>query len=117
MYSSMSTFFCLALLLGGSSVLAQANHTPTIKELLTLKNTGSPKMLSDGRFIAYEVRETNWQDNQFIRQLWLVNAATGGNFQLTRGKKSADGASWDSSHVRHAGDCSLSSRSWSSTAQ
>jgi dipeptidyl aminopeptidase/acylaminoacyl peptidase len=75
-------------------ILAQPKHTPNIEEMLNLKYVGSPQISPDGRFVAYEVQETNWKENQFIQQLWLVNVATGRSFQLTRGKKSADGASW-----------------------
>ena len=74
--------------------LAQARHTPSIEEMLSLKYLGSPRISPDGNFIAYEVQESNWKDNRFVRQLWLVNVATGRSFQLTHGKKSADGASW-----------------------
>jgi len=77
-----------------ASTLAQAKRTPTIEEMLSLKYLSSPRISPDGNFIAYELQETNWKDNQFIRQLWLVNVAKGRSFQLTRGKKSADGASW-----------------------
>jgi dipeptidyl aminopeptidase/acylaminoacyl peptidase len=72
----------------------QAKYTPTLEESLSLRSIGSAKISPDGRFVAYEVRETNWKDNEFVHQLWLVNVATGKSFQLTRGKKSASGADW-----------------------
>ncbi|MGB9432542.1 MAG: hypothetical protein WBQ89_09895, partial [Candidatus Acidiferrum sp.] len=74
--------------------VGQAKHTPTLEESLSLKSIGAPKISPDGRFVAYEVREANWKDNEFVHQLWLVNVATGKSFQLTRGKKSAGGADW-----------------------
>jgi dipeptidyl aminopeptidase/acylaminoacyl peptidase len=74
--------------------LAQARHTPSIEEMLSLKYIESPKISPDGSLVVYELQETNWKDNQFIRQLWLVNVATGRSFQLTRGKKSTGGAWW-----------------------
>jgi Tol biopolymer transport system component len=88
------TFLGLAFFLSASSIFGQSKHTPSIEEMLNLKYVDSPAIAPDGRFIAYEVQETNWKDNQFIRQLWLVNVATGRSFQLTYGNKSADGASW-----------------------
>ena len=72
----------------------QAKHTPTLDEGLSLRTIGSPKISPDGRFVVYQERETNWKDNEFVRQLWLVNVATGKSIQLTRGKKSAGGAEW-----------------------
>jgi dipeptidyl aminopeptidase/acylaminoacyl peptidase len=74
--------------------VGQSKHTPTLEESLSLKSIGAPKISPDGRFVAYEVREANWKDNEFVHQLWLVNVATGKSFQLTRGKKSAGGADW-----------------------
>ncbi len=72
----------------------QAKHSPTLEEALSLRTIGSPKISPDGRFVVYQERETNWKDNEFVRQLWVVNVATGKSIQLTRGKKSAGGAEW-----------------------
>jgi dipeptidyl aminopeptidase/acylaminoacyl peptidase len=73
---------------------AQAKHTPTIQEALSLKSIGSPKISPDGRLVAYEVQEADWKGNDYVRQLWLVNVETGKSIPLTRGKKSAGGADW-----------------------
>ena len=73
---------------------AQAKHTPTIDESLSLKTLGSPMISPDGRFVAYRMYETNWKDNEFVSQLWLINLATGANFQLTRGKHSPGSVEW-----------------------
>lgn len=73
---------------------AQVKHTPTLQESLSLKSVGSPKISPDGRNIVYQVQETNWKDNEFVQQIWLVSVATGKSFQLTRGKKSAGAAEW-----------------------
>ncbi|HUN64386.1 MAG TPA: S9 family peptidase [Candidatus Sulfotelmatobacter sp.] len=74
--------------------IGQTKHTPTLEEELSVKAVGSPKISPDGRFVAYEVRETNWKDNEFVHQIWLVDVQTGKSLQLTRGKKSAGGADW-----------------------
>jgi dipeptidyl aminopeptidase/acylaminoacyl peptidase len=73
---------------------AQTKHTPTLEESLSLKSIGSAKISPDGRFVAYEMQQANWKDNEFVRQLWLLNTETGKALQLTRGKKSAGGAEW-----------------------
>ena len=75
-------------------LLAQEKHVATSEEILSLKLINSPKISPDGKFVAYRVRETNWKDNEFVHQLWLVNVASGEKFQLTRGKKSASPAEW-----------------------
>jgi dipeptidyl aminopeptidase/acylaminoacyl peptidase len=76
------------------SLLAQAKHTPTIPEALSLKSIGSPKISPDGRLVAYEAQEADWKGNDYVRQLWLANVETGRSIPLTRGKKSAGAADW-----------------------
>lgn len=77
-----------------STTFAQAKHTPTIDEQLSLKAVSGQQISPDGRYVAYRVRETNWEDNLYVRQLWIVNISTGTSFQLTRGKKSIEGFRW-----------------------
>jgi dipeptidyl aminopeptidase/acylaminoacyl peptidase len=73
---------------------AQVKHTPTLDEMLSLKTISSPRISPDGRFVVYKLRETNWTDNAYVSQLWLMNVASGASFQLTRGKKSVEQAEW-----------------------
>lgn len=82
-------FLALPALLSG-----QVKHTPTLDEMLSLKTISSPKISPEGRFVAYQMRETNWKDNAYVSQLWLMNVATGTSFQMTRGKKSAGQQEW-----------------------
>jgi dipeptidyl aminopeptidase/acylaminoacyl peptidase len=85
----------LALLLFFGAVLpAQTTHTPSLDESLQLKAVTGPRISPDGRFVAYRLRETDWKENAYVRQIWLINVATGRNFQLTRGKKSVDSLEW-----------------------
>lgn len=77
-----------------STTFAQAKRTPTIDEQLSLKAVSGQQISPDGRYVAYRVRETNWEDNLYVRQLWIVNISTGTSFQLTRGKKSIEGFRW-----------------------
>lgn len=85
--------YLLGLILPGL-LFGQAKHTPTFDEALSLKMISSAKISPDGRFVVYQMRETDWKDNAYVSQLWVVNLTTGGAFQLTRGKKSADEAEW-----------------------
>jgi len=77
-----------------STTFAQAKRAPTIDEQLSLKAVSGQQISPDGRYVAYRVRETNWEDNLYVRQLWIVNISTGTSFQLTRGKKSIEGFRW-----------------------
>ena len=69
-------------------------HVPTIEELLNLKTIGSARVSPDGRYIAYTVRETDFEQDAYITQIWLVEVKTGETFQLTRGEKSSSNPKW-----------------------
>ena len=66
--------FCLGF---ASTGFAQTKHTPTIDEQLSLKAINGNQISPDGRYVAYRVRETNWEDNLYVSQLWIVNVSTG----------------------------------------
>lgn len=76
------------------ALCAQTKHTPSLEESLSLKTINGARISPDGKFIAYRVRETDWKENAYVPQIWLVNTATGASFQLTRGKKSGDAPEW-----------------------
>jgi dipeptidyl aminopeptidase/acylaminoacyl peptidase len=84
----------LALIGASHPIQAQTKHTPSLTESLSLKGLSGQEISPDGKFIAYRVRETDWKENAYVRQIWLVNTATGESFQLTRGKKSAGAMEW-----------------------
>jgi dipeptidyl aminopeptidase/acylaminoacyl peptidase len=84
----------LALLFTVALRAQTTKHTPSLDESLQLKNIVGPRISPDGRFIAYRLRETDWKENAYVRQIWMINVATGENFQLTRGKKSIDSLEW-----------------------
>ena len=83
--------FCLGF---ASTGFAQTKRTPTIDEQLSLKSISGNQISPDGHYVAYRVRETNWEDNLYVSQLWIVNISTGASFQLTRGKKPIGGFRW-----------------------
>jgi dipeptidyl aminopeptidase/acylaminoacyl peptidase len=84
----------LAITFSVQIISAQTRHTPTLDESLSLKAINGERISPDGRLVAFRVRETNWEDNSYIRQLWIADVATGKSFQLTRGKKSIEGFEW-----------------------
>lgn len=73
---------------------AQPAKAPTIDQLLELKRAGSPAISPDGRFVAYTIRETDWEDDAYETQIWLADVKTGGMRQLTRGSKSSSSPAW-----------------------
>ncbi len=79
--------FALALVL---SAAARAT-VPTIDESLSMKSVAGAQISPDGRYVAYSVQQTNWDENDFVSQIWIAVTATGERYQLTSGKKSVDG--------------------------
>ncbi len=76
----------LAALASGAPAAAQS-----IDDLIALKRvTGTPAISADGRRVAYQVRETNWDDNAYETEIWIADttAARSGR-QLTNAKKSS----------------------------
>ena len=89
------------LVLAGAAVpgaqtapLALPRVPPTADQILSLKRAGSPEISPDGRWVAYTVRETNWDDNAYETEIWLANAATATTRQLTNAKKSSQAPAW-----------------------
>src|ERR1051325_6565752 len=77
-------------------------QTPTIEQSLNLKTAGSPRISRDGRFIAYTVSETNWEENAFDTQIWMSMTSTGERYQLTHAKKSSNDPRWSPDSKRLA---------------
>jgi dipeptidyl aminopeptidase/acylaminoacyl peptidase len=77
-----------------SAAVALSSTTPTIDQSLEMKGAFSPEISPDGKRVVYEVSRTNWEDNAFERDLWIVDTATGDAHQLTASKKSSTNAAW-----------------------
>ena len=83
-----------ALLLSLSAVRPSAqSSSPSIDDLLNLKRVGSPSLSPDGRSVAYTLRETNWDDNEFETEIWVASAGAEPR-QVTRGRKSSSQPAW-----------------------
>ena len=66
----------------------------TVDQILSLKRVASPEISPDGRWVAYTVRDTNWDDKAYETEVWLADAATGATRQLTNAKKSSQSPAW-----------------------
>jgi dipeptidyl aminopeptidase/acylaminoacyl peptidase len=84
---------CSLIVLPGAA-FSQEGHNATLAETLSRSSLRSPAISPDALSVAYLQRETNWKENEFVWQLWLVNVATGKSVQLTRGKKSIESVEW-----------------------
>src|SRR5215207_11274791 len=77
-----------------SLLFGAAAQTPTVEQSLSLKSASTARISPDGRFVAYQVQETNWADNAFETEIWMANVATGERYQLTNAKKSSSAPQW-----------------------
>jgi dipeptidyl aminopeptidase/acylaminoacyl peptidase len=96
----------LLVLFLASFALAQSSKTPTLEQSLSMKSVASPRISPDGRFVAYQVQETNWEENAFENEIWIAVVATGERYQLTNAKKSSTNPqwSWDSKRLAFVSD-------------
>ena len=92
-------FLLTAATLGAATI-------PTIDESLSMKSVSGPQISPDGRYVAYHVLSTNWDENAFVTQIWIASTVTGERYQLTSGKKSSTGPRWapDSHHLAFVSD-------------
>ena len=67
---------------------------PTIDALISLKRAASPAISPDARWVAYTIRETNWDENIYETEIWLADAQLGSTRQLTNGRKSSNAPAW-----------------------
>jgi dipeptidyl aminopeptidase/acylaminoacyl peptidase len=72
-----------------SVVALSAQTAPSIDDILNLKRVGNPAISPDGRRVAYTVRETNWDENEYETEIW-----TGNERPLTSGRRSSQQPAW-----------------------
>lgn len=89
-----------ALLFLPATIVAQTqsasvpSSVPSIKQALDMKSVSDPQISPDGRYVAYLVTHTDWDQNAFVRQIWISVVATGERYQLTEGEKSSTDPRW-----------------------
>jgi Tol biopolymer transport system component len=59
-----------------------------------MKSVGGAQISPDGRYVAYSVTQTDWDENEFVQRIWIALPATGERYQLTGGKKNSSGPVW-----------------------
>jgi dipeptidyl aminopeptidase/acylaminoacyl peptidase len=92
----------VSLSLLAASPSADQAKVPTIDQMIELKRAGAPAISPDGRRVAYTVRETDWEENAFDTEIWIVDAADPQPRQLTRGEKSSTSPQWSPDGTRLA---------------
>ena len=90
----MKYFSPLILLVGLVSTYSGLAQAPTIDQSIAMKSVSNPQLSPDGRWVAYTLTRTNWEENAYDTDIWLTNTATGDKFQLTHSKKSNSNPAW-----------------------
>lgn len=69
-------------------------RVPSIDRLIELKRPSGPALSPDGSMVAYVVTETNWDENAYETEIFLVPSTGGEPVQLTRARKSSASPAW-----------------------
>ena len=68
---------------------------PDIDSLIELATPTNPQIAPDGAAIAYVINQPDWEENQYINQIWLIaNDPTAEPRQLTFTKKGSTAPCW-----------------------
>ncbi|MBK8902182.1 MAG: S9 family peptidase [Anaerolineaceae bacterium] len=53
--------------------MTDAKHIPMIQELIELPTLETAQISPDGRLVAYELSQPDWEKDSYISQIWLVS--------------------------------------------
>ena len=71
-----------------------AGNVPTSEQSLSWKTVSGARMSPDGSMIAYQVHETDWKENEFRTQIWIVRTRDKSAYPLTASAKSSSAPEW-----------------------
>lgn len=82
---------------------APPGETPTIDQLIALKRAASPSISPNAQWVAYTIRDANWDENSYHTEIWLADTKSGELRQLTsHAKKSSTSPAWSPDGARLA---------------
>ena len=53
-------------------VLGQERKNPSFEEVISLQNIGNPKISPDGKHVLFTKSGTDWKNNRFDTEIWLI---------------------------------------------
>lgn len=68
-----------------AAAVAQAAAPFTAQDLVMMKRVSDPRISPDGEHVAYVLRTTDLDANKGVKQVWMVDRATGRSRQVTGG--------------------------------
>ena len=75
----------------------------TVDDLLKVETIDRAWISPDGRWVAYMVTSTDFDQDAFVTQLWATETATGKKVQLTKGPRSSGSSPIAAAYSRAAG--------------
>jgi dipeptidyl aminopeptidase/acylaminoacyl peptidase len=89
----MKSFAAALALIVAAPVLA-ASHPFDVHDLVMMDRVSDPALAPDGKTIAFQVRETDYDANKGKNGIWVVPAAGGKSLRLTDKALNASGPRW-----------------------
>ena len=68
----MKKIFIAASLFSSTILFAQKDASVSFEKWISLKSVGGPVISPDGKIIVYGVSSTDWANNSYDNELWMV---------------------------------------------
>ncbi|MGH8517515.1 MAG: TolB family protein, partial [Panacagrimonas sp.] len=77
------------------TVIGAAQAAPfTAQDLVMMKRVSDPRLSPDGAHVAYTLRTTDLDGNKGVKQVWMVDRASGRSRQVTSGSGNSHTPRW-----------------------
>ena len=86
----MRKIFIASIFLSSTALFAQKDASVSFEKWISLKSYGGPIISPDGKIIVYSVSGTDWANNAYDNELWMVKDGEV-PVQLTRTNKNSSG--------------------------
>ena len=86
----MKKIFLVVAMFSSALLFAQKNASVSFEQWISLKSVGSPVISPDGKIIVFTTTTTDWAENTYDSELWMVKEGET-PIQLTRTNKGSSG--------------------------